>query len=110
MTMDGGRLLREARLERSLDQAELARRAGTTQTYVSRIERGAVSPSLNTLRRLMNAMGVDLHLSVESLPHGNQSADELRADLRELTAEQRLERAIELSEFLTEVAATAHGE
>jgi transcriptional regulator with XRE-family HTH domain len=105
--MDVGRLLREARLARSLDQADVARRAGTTQTYVSRVERGAVSPSLNTLRRLMNAMGADLRLSVDSLPHGNQSAGELRADLRELTAEQRLERAIELSEFLTEVAATA---
>jgi transcriptional regulator with XRE-family HTH domain len=105
--VDAGKLLRETRLERHLDQSELARRAGTTQTHVSRIERGAVSPSLRTLRRLMLAMGVDLRLSVEPLPVGNQSLRDLRSDLRELTAEERVDQAIELSEFLTDVAGTA---
>jgi predicted transcriptional regulator len=38
--VDVGQLLREARLEQGFAQAQLARRAGTTQTYVSRLERG----------------------------------------------------------------------
>jgi transcriptional regulator with XRE-family HTH domain len=105
--MDGGILLRETRLARGLEQAELARRAGTTQTYISRIERGAVSPSLKTLRRLVNAMGADLRLGVEPLSPGNATVDELRSDLLEKTAEERVEEAMELSEFLTDVAASA---
>jgi transcriptional regulator with XRE-family HTH domain len=105
--MDGGKLLRETRHEHGLDQADLARRAGTTQTYISRIERGAVSPSLRTLRRLLNAMGVDLRLGVAPLSPGNVSASDLRSDLRNLTPEERVDQAMELSEFLTDLAATA---
>jgi transcriptional regulator with XRE-family HTH domain len=103
----GGELLRETRRQRGLDQADLARRAGTTQTYVSRIERGAVSPSLKTLRRLFNAMGVDLQLGVAPLSPGNVAARDLRSDLRELTPEERVDQAMQLSEFLTDLAATA---
>lgn len=105
--MDPGRLLRETRLERGLDQADLARRAGTTQTYISRIERGAVSPSLTTLERLLHAMGRRLRVSVEPLPHGNASKSSLRSDLRDLTPDERVEQAMELSAFLTDVAASA---
>lgn len=105
--MDAGRLLRDARAERSLDQAELARRSGTTQAYVSRVERGVVSPSVRTLTRLLNAMGLRLGASLKPLPHGNVSVVDLRRDFRELTASERVEQAIELSGFLTEVAASA---
>jgi transcriptional regulator with XRE-family HTH domain len=105
--MDGGALLRKTRLRLGLDQADLARRAGTTQTYVSRIERGVVSPSVRTLRRLMNAMGADLRMEAEPLSPGNASARDLRADFLELTPEQRVDEAMELSEFLTDLAATA---
>jgi transcriptional regulator with XRE-family HTH domain len=105
--VDGGELLRETRRQRGLDQADLARRAGTTQTYVSRIECGTVSPSLKTLRRLFNAMGVDLQLGVAPLPPGNVAARDLRSDLRELTPEERVDQTMQLSEFLTDLAATA---
>jgi transcriptional regulator with XRE-family HTH domain len=105
--MDVGTLVREARAERGIGQAELARRAGTTQTYVSRVERGVVSPALTTLDRLFHAMGCRLSLRVEPLPHGNVSARDLRAELRDRTAEERIAEAMELSEFLSGVAAAA---
>jgi hypothetical protein len=66
-----------------------------------------VSPSLKTLRRLFNAMGVDLQLGVAPLSPGNVAARDLRSDLRELTPEERVDQAIQLSEFLTDLAATA---
>jgi transcriptional regulator with XRE-family HTH domain len=66
-------LLRAARVQRGLDQAKLARRAGTTQSYVRRVERGAVSPSVSTLDRLFHAMGLRLDLRPEPLDHGNAS-------------------------------------
>lgn len=100
-------LLRQARLQRGLDQARLARRAGTTQTYISRIERGVVSPSTKTLTRLFAAMGLRVSLRLEPLSHGNASGERLREDWRGLSAEQRVEEAMQLSEFLTDVAASA---
>lgn len=105
--MGFGPLLRSARRERGLDQAGLAARAGTTQTYISRIERGDVSPSLGTMERLMHAMGLELALEVRPLSPGNVALEDLRADLRELTPGQRVEQAMELSDFLTGVAESA---
>jgi transcriptional regulator with XRE-family HTH domain len=104
--MDAGALLRETRRERGLDQAKLARRAGTTQGYVSRIERGTVSPTLRTLERLLHAMGRRLVTDTEPLVPGNASVAQLRADFRDLSAAQRVEQAMELSAFLTRVAAS----
>jgi transcriptional regulator with XRE-family HTH domain len=103
--VDVGQLLREARRERGLGQAALARRAGTTQTYISRIERGDVSPSGGTLRRLLHAMG--LELSTRPLSYGNVALHELRADFRDLTPAERVEQAMELSDFLLGVAERA---
>jgi transcriptional regulator with XRE-family HTH domain len=95
------------RRRHGLDQATLARRAATTQTYISRIERGEVSPSARTMQRLLAAMGEQLVFQAQSLSPGNVSVDELRADYRELTAAERVEQAMELSDFLTRVAAEA---
>ncbi|HLW95810.1 MAG TPA: helix-turn-helix transcriptional regulator [Solirubrobacteraceae bacterium] len=103
--MDTGELLRVTRRSRGLDQAGLARRAGTTQTYVSRVERGDVSPSIRTLERLFHAMGCKLTASVERLPTGNAEVADLRRDWQALTAAERVDQAITLSEFLTGVAA-----
>lgn len=46
-----------ARTAAKLTQAELARRLGTTQSAVARLEGGGVSPSLTTLRRYAEATG-----------------------------------------------------
>ena len=54
-------------------------------------------------------MGLRLRLDVEPLPHGNASAAELRADLAQLSAEERVEQAMTMSRHLTEVAAGRHG-
>jgi transcriptional regulator with XRE-family HTH domain len=105
--MDAARLLREARARRGIDQAGLARRAGTNQAYVSRVERGVVSPSVQTLTRLLSALGFRLGASLEPLSHGNVSVGELRRDYRGLSAAERVEQAMELSGYLTEVAASA---
>jgi transcriptional regulator with XRE-family HTH domain len=88
-----------------LGQAALARRAGTTQAYISRIERGDVSPSGATMLRLLHAMG--LELTTRPLLHGNVSVDDLRADFRDLTPAERVEQAMELSDFLADVAERA---
>lgn len=57
---DAAALLADARARARLTQAELARRANTTQSAVSAYESGARTPSVPTLRRLLQAAGLDL--------------------------------------------------
>ena len=55
-----------ARSAAKLSQAELAKRIGTTQSAVARLEGGGVSPSLSTLRRYAEATGTKLHVELVS--------------------------------------------
>jgi transcriptional regulator with XRE-family HTH domain len=59
--------VRERRAEAGLSQRELARRAGTTQAAVSRIEQGLTSPSWETARALLLGMGFEPELRVQRL-------------------------------------------
>jgi transcriptional regulator with XRE-family HTH domain len=106
-----GAFVREARLRHGMDQADLARRLGTSQAAISRIERDLVSPKLETLERILNALGETLRLSTLSLSDsppegGNQSIFELRADYK-LSAEERLAQTAQLSEMATQLASEA---
>ena len=56
-----------ARAAAKLTQAELARRLGTTQSAVARLEGGGVSPSLRTLRRYAEATGTRLTVGLAPL-------------------------------------------
>ena len=89
--MEPGELVRAVRTRRGLTQAALARRAGTTQTAISRLESGGRSPTIATLRRLLQVMGEDLQLETSSLQRAHDP-DHLRAELA-LAPAQRLERA-----------------
>ncbi|HVM15440.1 MAG TPA: helix-turn-helix transcriptional regulator [Egibacteraceae bacterium] len=53
-------LLRDARLRAGLSQAELARRAATSQPTLSAYERGEKDPSVATLARLLAVAGTNL--------------------------------------------------
>lgn len=53
-------MLKRARLSAGLTQAELARRAGTSQPAISAYESGARSPSVATMERLLAATGTGL--------------------------------------------------
>jgi len=55
----------DARNRAGLTQQELARRMGTTQPVVARLESGRVRPSMRTLERLAKATGSRLLISFE---------------------------------------------
>jgi transcriptional regulator with XRE-family HTH domain len=94
-------LIRDARARNGVSQAALARRAGTTQKHISRIERGHVSPSVAMLSRLLATMGERLELRAIAGPHDNRTDEELRADLEQLSASERLAQTAALSRTLT---------
>jgi transcriptional regulator with XRE-family HTH domain len=106
--MDAGRLIRRTRERHGISQSTLALRAGTDQAAVSRIERGEVSPSVDTVQRLLAAMGEGLTLeAVRFAPHHDPL--HLRAAL-ERTPAERLELAISwnrLAGRLTEAGRSA---
>jgi uncharacterized protein len=57
-----GELIRTTRLRHGISQQQLARRAGTRQSAISRVERDEVSPTVETLNLLLNAMGERVEL------------------------------------------------
>lgn len=59
------RVLIDTRARAGLSQAELAVRMKTSQSYIARIEGGAVSPSTAVLERLATATGTRLNITFE---------------------------------------------
>lgn len=55
-----GEALRAVRLEAGLSQEALADRAGLDRTYVSGTERGRKNPTLKSIARLSDALGVSM--------------------------------------------------
>lgn len=55
---DMGKVLKKARKDRRLTQEEVAEKVNITPNYYARIERGEVSPSLETLKDLMKLLKV----------------------------------------------------
>lgn len=73
-----GYLLRLAREEAELTQAELAARLGVTQQAVSRAEAWSSNPTVGLLRRWLAECGRRMWIEAEALPgsgQGSQSDD-----------------------------------
>jgi transcriptional regulator with XRE-family HTH domain len=65
----GGRL-RQARAGRGMTQADLADRAGVSEAYVGRLERGRAAPGIDLVARLAKALGLP---AADLLPDGPSS-------------------------------------
>lgn len=59
-----GQAVYDRRTALGLSQAELASRAGTTQTVISRLEGGSVTPTLPLLHRLAGALEGQLDIKI----------------------------------------------
>ena len=57
-----GILLKNARKEKKITQAELAARLGTDAAYISRIENDSIIPSVGAFFRIANALGYSVEL------------------------------------------------
>ncbi len=105
-----GEKIRQTRKRHGLSQQVLALRAGTDQAAVSRIERGEISPSVETVERLLAALGE--RLGLESTPlERDYDPLHMRATL-ERSPEERLRLAISwnrLAGRLTEEGRRARG-
>jgi transcriptional regulator with XRE-family HTH domain len=100
-TLDAASLIRDARRRAGLSQRELARRSGTAQSVVARIERGQTDPSTRTLARLVSAAGFELEAKLRAtLVADTHMLDDI-ARILTLTPEQRLLEVRNVSRFLS---------
>lgn len=99
---DSGGLIRERRLAHGLTQAQLALRAGTTQTALSRLERGELSPTVATLERILLVLGETLELGTSRLDGDHDEAH--LAGLLARPPAERLELAMSWNRLAGEVA------
>ena len=62
--MDAGRVIRLAREKSGLSKRELARRAGTSPAAIVKYESGAMSPTVDTLNRILRVAGWEIEVQV----------------------------------------------
>jgi transcriptional regulator with XRE-family HTH domain len=107
--MKSGELIRDARRRHGLSQRRLALRSGASQAWISRLERGEVSPSTDSLDRLLLVMGESLRLETERAVHDEEDLA-WRETHRARPMAERLERAFDAAAFADELHGTAKAE
>src|SRR5205823_13864607 len=65
-----GERIKALRLERELQQRQLAEKAGMTPNMISQIESGRLTPSLHTLGKIAGALGVTIAALFDGQPAG----------------------------------------
>jgi transcriptional regulator with XRE-family HTH domain len=104
-------ILRDARTVAGLSQRELAVRAGTAQSVVGRIEAGTVSPTIETLTRLLAAADCELELRLQPSSRRDPMVEAYKAgvdqsllieNLRK-TPRERIENLMAMQRFTAQV-------
>lgn len=57
-----GQIILDARKESKVTQQELADKMHVSKSYISRIEKGVINPSVATFYRIMNALGMRIEI------------------------------------------------
>jgi len=106
-----GQLIRAARADAGVTQADLARRLATTQSAIARLESDRSDPGLHRLERVLRATGHQLEVQVVRTPVG---VDEslIIEQLRRTPAERvhRFEQAYALAREVALAGQRARGD
>ena len=92
--MQSAEVIKAARRRRRLTQRQMAAAAGVPQSVIARYEAGAVSPSLERLTSLLDAIGLDLNVALKAhqarpqRPHIHQLAEARSLGYHRLIAEK----------------------
>jgi transcriptional regulator with XRE-family HTH domain len=88
--MTAGQLIRDARVDAGLSQAELGRRLGISQPAVARLERAGDAITVETLKRTLAGVGRGLEL--DAPPKPSNIDETLLVEQLKLTPGERLEQ------------------
>jgi transcriptional regulator with XRE-family HTH domain len=100
-TSSGSELIKNARAHAGLTQGQLAQRIGTTQSAVSRWERGHDEPRLSSLSAILRACGLRLVLRAEV---DDVDRSQVRQQLS-MSPDERLASVVNLSHLLASARA-----
>lgn len=100
--MSPGQLVQEARRRHGVSQKQLAMRAGTTQSAISRFERDRISSSVATLRELLYLLGEDLTLGTEKRDFGIDRT--LTVERLKSSPSERVEYGLAMAEQLIAIS------
>jgi transcriptional regulator with XRE-family HTH domain len=103
----GGDLIKEARRRAGLTQAELAERAGTTQSAIARWERGLVDPGFDKVRQLLRLCGLALYVQLEPWEDGLESDLSQAHQWQRRSPRSRMEENARLVNMYKEMRASA---
>lgn len=104
-----GDLVREARLRSRISQRELARRAGTSQAAISRIESGREEPTLERLEQILAGLGWRPVIELEPIAAHDEEPRRLYEDAP-TEPRQRLERGIAMARLGRKLAGASSGQ
>lgn len=104
--MEAGLLVRDIRRRSDLTQQQLAIRASTTTSAISRLERGHISPTVATLEVLLLCLGYRLDLQAQPL---DVAIDPTQlAAVSAMTPTQRLDHALASQRSIAGLVGSAH--
>lgn len=98
MDTSPGKMLKEARRQHRVTQAQLAARAGTTQSSISRLEQDKLSPTVETLNSLLWLVGAGLNMSVKEYETGHDRS--LLQQNIALSPSERFNRGVKHANFV----------
>ena len=91
-------LIRDARTRHGVSQRSLALRAGTTQAWISAIERGRAHPTVEMVRRLLLVMGEELVITSAPLAGSAEHDPVAWAHTQSQQPGERIEEALKVDE------------
>jgi transcriptional regulator with XRE-family HTH domain len=103
-----GDLIVEARRRAGISQAELARRSGVAASLIGRYERYEVIPSLERLRELLRACGLELSFRLANVDPTDHDRTLIERELRR-TAAERIRRGLAAGRASRSLAEHASG-
>lgn len=106
--MLSGDLLVEARRRAGISQAELGRRSGVAPSLIGRYERYEVIPSIERLRELLRACGIELSIRLASVDASGHDRVLIERELRRTPA-ARLRRGLAAGRAFRSLAEHAGG-
>ena len=89
------RMLTDARARAGLSQRELAKRAGTSQPALARLEAGNAEPRFDTLRRLVEAAGFTLRIELVPKAASDAVIDAYKRDVDRTLLRENLRKTVD---------------
>jgi transcriptional regulator with XRE-family HTH domain len=89
------RLLQEARVRAGLTQRELAKRVGTSQPAIAKLEQGTTNPTIDTLTRCLAATGFTLRVGLAPLRADDPVVERYKQDVDRSLLRENLRKPVD---------------